>query len=383
MWTSPPTRLASDPLAICYLGNPNSIHLRRWAGYFAAHGHRVTLLVPSTLELDPGLPPEIAIERFTPYWTARFLPLGAWRCRQSLRAAVARRAPDVLHAHYLTRWGWLARLSGFRPYAITVWGSDVLITARKSLRTRLYARLALARASLVTADSEALVEATVVAGARRERTLEVQFGVDRTEFSPGNDPALLRQQLGLEHRRVIFAPRTIAPLYRHETLLQAVAGLDSDVVVVMTRHVADPAALGHLERLAERLQLSDRLRILPTASRAEMVQLYRLADVVVTIPAQDGTPVTLLEALSVGRPVVASNIPANREWLGEVDPSALVPVDDVEATRRAIELVLGRDQADATRIAEQGRALVRRRADHYRSMAEVESFYRVLRDRPS
>lgn len=366
-------------LTLAYLGDVNSIHLRRWAGTFAERGHRTFVLVPEDVVIEPGLPTRLEVERYVPYSGSKVLPVGAIRARRSLRVLLERLAPDVLHAHYLTTYGWTARLSGFRPYAITVWGSDVLITARESLRARAYARLALASASLVTADSAALLQATVAAGARPDLSHEIQFGVDPAEFSPGDDPAVLRRRLGLEDRRVVFAPRTIAPLYRHEVLVEALAGLPPDVVVVMTRHLAQAGSLAHLEELAERLQLSERLRIVPTANRAEMVELYRMADVVVTIPAQDGTPVSLLEALAVGRPVVASDIPANREWLREVDPTLLVPVDDVEATRRAIDRVLGRTGDDAAGPAEKGRALVQRRADHRRNMATVESLYRALR----
>jgi glycosyltransferase involved in cell wall biosynthesis len=374
--------LGERPLALAFLGDPNSIHTRRWVGWFAAHGHRVTMLVAAGVALEPGLPDSIAIARFTPYMSSRLHLLGAMRARRSLAAELRRIAPDILHAHYLTGHGWHARLSGFRPYAITLWGTDILVTARATRRGRLYARWSLGPAGLVTGDSEELVRAAVAAGARAERTHLVQFGVDTGRFSPGPEPAALRERLGLAGRRVIFSPRSIAPLYRHDVVLEALARLPADVCVVMTRHLARESEVEALQRRAAELGLSDRLVMVPKVDHAEMADFYRMADLVVSVPMSDGTPVTLLEALSAGRPVVASDLPSVREWLGDLDPASLVPVGDVAATARAIEATLARPAAERLDFAERGRRLVDERASHDASMAAAEALYRELLRRP-
>jgi len=365
-------------LALAFLADPNSIHTRRWIGWFAARGHRVTMLVPAGVAVEAGLPDSIAVEPFTPYTSSRFHLLGALRARRSLTGALRRIEPDILHAHYLTGYGWHARMSGFRPYAITLWGTDILVTARSTRRGRLYARLSLGPADLVTGDSDELVRAAVAAGARAERTHLVQFGVDTSRFSPGPDPAVLRSRLGLVGRRVIFSPRSIAPQYRHDVVLDAVASLPADVCLVMTRHLARESEVAALQRRAADLGLSDRLIMVPKVAHGEMADIYRLAEVVVSVPASDGTPVTLLEALSTGRPVVASDLPSVREWLGDFDPASLVPVGDVAATARAIEAALIRPAAERADLARRGRQLVEERASHDASMAGAEALYREL-----
>jgi glycosyltransferase involved in cell wall biosynthesis len=369
-------------LSLAFLADPNSIHTRRWVGWFAARGHRVTLLVPEGLAVDAGLPGSIAVVQFTPYTASRFHPLGAFRARRSLAGALRRIEPDILHAHYLTGYGWHARISGFRPYAITLWGSDILVTARATRRGRLYARWSLGPAGLVTGDSDELVRAAVAAGARAERTHLVQFGVDTSRFSPGPDPAALRSRLGLVGRRVVLSPRSIAPLYRHDVVMDAVASLPADVCVVMTRHLARESEVATLQSRAAELGLSDRLIIVPKVAHDEMADIYRLADVVVSVPASDGTPVTLLEALSAGRPVVATDLPSVREWLGDVDPGSLVPVGDVAATARAIAAVLLHPAAERAELALRGRQLIEQRAGHDASMAAAEALYRELLRRP-
>ena len=286
--------------------------------------------------------------------------------------------PDILHAHYLTVHGWHARLSGFRPFAITLWGNDILVTPKESLRGRLYARWSLGPAALVTGDSQGLVDAGIAAGARADRSHLVHFGVDTARFSPGPDPAALRSRLGLEGRRVIFSPRSIDPLYRHDVVLDALARLPADVSVVMTRHLADENEVAAMTARAAGLGITDRMVIVPTVAHDEMADFYRLADVVASVPYTDGTPVTLLEALATGRPVVATDLPSVREWLGDLDPGSLVPVGDVPETARALDAVLARGAAERADLALRGREQVEERAGQEINMELAESLYRSL-----
>jgi glycosyltransferase involved in cell wall biosynthesis len=171
-------------------------------------------------------------------------------------------------------------------------------------------------------------------------------------------------------------------LYRHDVVLDALASLPADLSVVMTRHLAEESEVAALQRRAAELGLSDRIVIVPKVAHDEMADIYRLADLVVSVPFTDGTPVTLLEALSTGRPVVATDLPSVREWLGDLDPGSLVPVGDVAATARALAAALDRPAAARAEIALRGRRLIEERAGHDRNMALAETLYRDLLRRP-
>jgi glycosyltransferase involved in cell wall biosynthesis len=377
------TEMAADSgqggaLAIAFLADPNSVHTRRWTGYFASRGHNVTLIVGRDLVVDPGLAESIAIERYVSYSREPTRLVGALVAARSFRRVLKALNPDVLHAHYLTGNGWLAWISGFRPYVISVWGSDILITARETRRAQLHTRVALRGADLVTGNSEYLVKAAVAGGARPERTRYIHFGVDTERFRPGPDPVELRARLGLEGRRVIFSPRMIEPFYHHEAVIAALARLPQDVVVLMTRYLANTAELAALERQAAELGVAERMIVVDTVAYEEMPDLYRLADVVVSLAASDGGPITLIEALATGCPVVATDLPAVREWASELDPAALVPVADVRATTRAIEHLLSLSPAERGELARRGRAAVEERAGEHANMERMELLYREL-----
>lgn len=367
-----------SPLTLAFLGDPNSIHTRRWIGHFAAQGHNVVMLVRDGLTVDPGLPAAISIERYVPFNHRRFRPAGVLDARRSLHRVLERIRPDVLDAQYLTVNGWHAWMSGFHPYAVSVWGSDVFVTPRKSRLGAIYARFALGSADLVMAGSETLTEAAISLGARRDRAVTIGSGVDLSRFAPGPEPAELRSRLGLDGRRVIFSPRAMTPLYRHGVVVEALSLLPADVVAVMVRYLADPAELAAVQHKADELGVADRLVVVPSIDHSEIDDFYRLADVVVSVAASDSTAITLYEALACGRPVVAADVPAVRELIGRLDPAALVPVDDPGRTAAAIARILDMSPSERAALGAEGRALAEESADQKRNFARAEALYRKL-----
>jgi glycosyltransferase involved in cell wall biosynthesis len=337
------------------------------------------LLVGDNKPIEPGLPAEIEIERFAPI-SARGLypPASFLRARWSVRRAVARVQPDVVIAHFLTVNGWHAWLSGFHPYVVSLWGSDVFIAPKKWRVVGALARLSLRSADLVTANSESLLRAALELDAPADRSQVVQFGVDIDEFTAGPDPAAIRARLGLQGRRVVFSPRTIAPLYHPRVVVEALAQLPPDVVVLMSGFRARPDELQAVEQRAAALELTDRVTILPEIDQAEMADFYRLADVVVSVPESDSTAAVLLEALACEKPIVATDLASVGEWLRDLDPTTMVPVDDATATAAAILRVLTRSPEERADLGSRSRKIVVERADQARTLAQVEALYRNL-----
>jgi glycosyltransferase involved in cell wall biosynthesis len=369
------------PLSIAYIADPNSIHVQRWIGEFLRRGHKVTLLVPRGQSIELEYPAQLAVKRYRPQTDWRSSQVGLIGTGFSVRQVIRRIRPDVVHVHHLTVNGFRAWMSGFHPYVVTVWGNDVLVEPRRSRKSRILARLVLRAADLVTGISGHVVSAAVGLGARPGRARVIHFGIDVERFSPGPDPAELRERLDLVGRRVVFSPRLIKPLYRHDVIVDALARLPEDVALLMTRYAAAPSEVAAVERRAAELGVGARVRVVPAIPHAEMPDYYRLADAVVTVPESDSGPVTLVEALGVGRPVVCSDLPPVREWMADLDPESMVPVGDVEATAAAIARVLSLDPERLVDIAQRGRAEVVRRADERLTMAEMDRLYRELASR--
>lgn len=346
--------------------------------FFLDRGHRVHLILASDRPLTVDVDKRLTLHQLPKQSRSPLRFTSVLRTRRRLQDILRASSADILHAHYLTGYGWLTRLSGFRPYVVTVWGSDIFMTPRVSRVARIWAWVALRGADLVTADSSDLARSAIALGASATRTRLIQFGVDTASFRPGRDATEIRAELRAQDRRVVFAPRAIAPLYRTITLVRALSSLPEDCLLVLTEYNHEPSYLTAVQAEIARLRLEDRVRFVDKLEHEQMPDAYALADVVVSVPETDATSVSVLEAMACGRPIIATDLPSAREWLGEVAPWALVPVGDAEHTSAAISRALDLGSRTRGDLADAFREIVLSRADFKTNMLQVEEAYRSL-----
>ena len=367
-------------MRLAFVAPPNSVHTRRWVGWFARAGHDVSIVDPVGVDLQPGLPDTVPVLRPSP--GSRIPLLGSLDRRSKLRDLLDALQPDVVHAHYLVRYGWAAAFAGVRPLVVTPWGSDLLQVRRSRLRSRLWNWFALRRADLVTVSSDGMLRAAVAAGARPDRVRHIHHGVDTATFSPGAPSPEMRARLGHGGAPVILSPRSITRLYHHEVVLDAVERLGREMpvapIMVVTAAGADAATLAGLRRRAEAAGIAERVHVLEAVAADDLPDLYRIADVVVSVPETDSFAVTLLEAMACERPVVASDLPAVAPVLARLDPAAgrlIVPVGDVAATAAAIQRALTLEDGERRRLGAALRAHVVANAEYDTNMAAMEAIY--------
>jgi len=362
-------------LSIALVADPTEPHIVGMTRFFLEQGHDVRVLVPSgvaeSITTCAGAP-IIRLPPLDPRRPAMVRYVSAVRAARRLA-----RWADVVHGHSLYPYGWIAAAAG-RPLVVTVWGSDVYRSLHRSAKDRVGGWLTLRRAGVVTADSKDLAAAAVRGGARPARTHVVQFGVDLQAFQTGAPDRQLRSRLGLEGRRVIFSARSPTPLYRHEIAVAALPELPDDIVLLLSSHRAVPGYLEDLQAEAERRGVADRLRLVPDIEHERMPDYLRLADVVLSIPESDATPLTILEAMACGRPVVAGGLPSIREWADGLHPELLLDEPAPASVARAIRVALGLSARDVVALASRGRKVVSERADRRANMLEMVGLYRQL-----
>lgn len=370
---------ADRPLRLAFLAAPNEGLAREWMAWLADRGHRVDLIARHDSEIADGLHPDVTVTRMRAYRGVVMGRLSALDARRAIRDVLGRLDPDILHVHDLTTgFGWLARVSGHHPYVLTVWGSDLYRVAPASRPARILTRLALRRADLVTANSDHLAATAVRAGAREGRVRVVNFGIDPADYAPSDPDPILKRSLGLEGRRIVFAPRQIAPLYDQAAIVRALPMLPADVSVVMSARAAIATTLQALLALADDLGVRDRLVLVPAIPHDEMPRYLGIADVVVSVPHTDAAAATVLEAMAAGRPVVATDLPSPREFLAETWPDLLVPLGDPAAIAKAVGWVFGAEPATLRRRTADARRVVLERADRGEQMHQMEDAYRAL-----
>lgn len=361
-------------MRILVAGWVNSPHVTGWAAMVAELGHEVALVGHRA----PGWPAAEPPSGLAAYEELRLggapllksLALG-----RDLRRGIARLRPELVHAHWLPEYGWLAARADVHPLVCSAWGSDVLGAGRLGRRR---SAAAIRGADLVLADSAVLAQAARALAPRGAPVEVFHPGVDLGGFRPG-DRGAARRALGwpADEVPIVLSPRAASPLYNQPTVIAAVARLRErwPGIRLVIKHPGDslPAAV---RATIEEAGMAGSVDVVGNVEAPMMPLLYQAANVVVSVPSSDSSPATAWEALACGRPLVVSDLPWAQAELHHGVDAWVVPIE-AGALADALGAILG-DAAMSVELAAGGRRLAEATMDRRAKMAELDRRYRAL-----
>ena len=358
-------------MKLCFIGDPRSVHTQRWVRWFAPH-HEVVFISTAPDH-------ELAEFRVCELPTSAKPGMRLLSSVQVVRNVLAEERPDIVHAHYINEAGWFASAARRRPFVITAWGSDLYRAPSESMLARRLNPWALRTADWVTCDSEDQAGIVRSWGVSPERVSVIGWGIDRSEFHPGVDGSSLRERSGLPaDAPVLLSPRQWLPNSNIEAIVEAHARLPEDTYLLLkriSRFERDGGRTG-IDDAISASPARDRIRVLDEIPAADLPALYAAADVVVSLGTTDGTPMSVLEAMAIGRPVVALRTASLAEWLSEPG-GRLMPSTDSEDVAKAVGDYLS-DRDLRERAAASNTEIVERRANRSKEMARMNEIYTRL-----
>ncbi len=292
--------------------------------------------------------------------------------------------PHIVHSH-TAKAGALARTAAVIarvPIRIHTFHGHVLGGHYFSpLRTRFFIRLErqLARIThrIVAISPAQRDELTDVLGvAPRRAFCVIPLGLELRRFrsiEPGGK-ASAKEALGLPSSCVLVtAVGRMVPIKRHDLLIRAFADLtrsgEKDWRLAFTGGGPEEA---RLKVLAARLAVADRIKWL--GWREDVAPVLQASDALIQTSDDEGTPVSVIEAVVAGIPVVATRVGGLEDMLGDVQEARLVERGDVEGVTRAIRELRAEAcvVSDATRDAFVARYSAERLADDTWSLYRSE-----------
>lgn len=264
---------------------------------------------------------------------------------------VRQRRVDILHAHWIVPNGYIgaavARRTGV-PLVVTLPGSDVYI-ARKHLLFRILARSAFRVAAAITTNSPALGEDLVGLGADPQKIHHIVYGVDTRVFRPsGKGVRELKKQWGLDSTKVtVVGVGRLVDKKGFHILLDALGQLKSLWPNIQVVLVGDGDARAVLEAQAVRLKLHKIVRFVGQQPYDALPRWYNLADIFVLPSIRDRAgnlddqSVSLVEAMSCGKPVVTSDLSGYRLVVSDGKEGYLTPAGDARALAGALRGLVG------------------------------------------
>ncbi len=190
----------------------------------------------------------------------------------------------------------------------------------------------------------------------RDKVHVIPNGVDVDRFCPDRNTDYLRRELKIPPSApVVGIVAALRPEKNHELFLQAAKLTRARMPDARFIIVGDGPMRPQLEQLSQSLGIADAVHFVGT--RADIPELLSLCDVFSLTSHNEANPVSILEALATGKPVVATNVGSVCESVRSGETGFLAPAGDAEAISDRQCLLLT-DRALAARMGANGRALV-------------------------
>jgi glycosyltransferase involved in cell wall biosynthesis len=302
----------------------------------------------------------------------------------ALARLMRRVACDIAHSHLWTAdvLAGLAATVARVPVRLATVGGEYfraiddrgMRAARKALLSRTH-RLAYRLFDRVIAVSQRTAEdLTSRAGFRvpARKVIAIPNGLDLDRIAAAR--GVSRAELGLAPTGpLLVSVANFVPMKGHRWLLAAMPAVLArfpDATLVL---VGSGPGLQAAREHAATAGLAHRVHIL--GGRADPLAVLGLGDVIV-LPsvAAEGLPITILEALALGKPVVTTRVGGIPEVVRDGETGVLVPPRDPEALAAAISSVLA-DPARAAAMSARGRATLRARFTDDGMVRHVEQLY--------
>ena len=233
----------------------------------------------------------------------------------------------LLHAHWAIPTGFIGVLVGAFlkiPLIVTIHGSDSRISASRPFILKKLFLYVCKKARHIICVSEVLRRDVEKLGIEGDKISVSPMGVDEFFFTP----LVNRGGNRMDQWFTILSNRQLQPVYNISLLIRAIPIVLKEEPNARFIIAGIGSEREKLEKQAEDLNISSKVQFLGWVAHEEMPKLLSKADIYISTSLDDGTSISLLEAMASGTFPIVTDIPSNREWISDGENGFLVPIDE-------------------------------------------------------
>ncbi len=273
--------------------------------------------------------------------------------------------PDILHAYYATSYGLIGALSNFKPFVISVWGSDIFEFPQKSILHKQLLKYNLNKATIIQSTSKIMAKETMLYTTKKVETLA--FGIDLNKFKPKktNDNSF-----------IIGTIKMLEEVYGINYLIEAFNILlkkHTDINLKLMI-VGDGPKLNEYKELTEEYGIQESVTFVGAVAAAEAVKYHNMMSVFVALSLSESFGVSILEAAACGIPSVVSNVGGLPEIVIDGKTGFIVEPRSPEQAAEAISKYIT-DPSLKDKMGENARLFVEQNYDWKNSVSEQLDIY--------
>lgn len=243
--------------------------------------------------------------------------------------------PDIVHAHYATSYGLLGALCGFKPFVLSVWGSDVYDFPKVSFIHKLMIQFNLHRADKILSTSHVMASET-----KKYTNKEIHvtpFGIDLLKFKKMKVDSIFPPET-----IVVGTVKTLSSKYGIDYLIRAfkIVKENNPDLPLKLMIVGDGEDKIKLISLCENLGIANDVVFVGNVANDLVPNYLNMMDVYVALSTSESFGVAIVEASACEKPVVVSNVGGFPEVVDNNVTGFIVKPKDANEAANAIEKLI-------------------------------------------
>ncbi len=257
---------------------------------------------------------------------------------------------NIISSHWIIPNGFFAFLvSRFLkvPYIVSLPGSDVYL-AKKNKIFGMFAKITADNALSIIADSPRFLDEILSFKVKAKNTEIIPYPVVmEKKKSSLKEINLLREKLNLiKNNLVILAVGRLVYKKGFDYLIKAIppiAKIHKNVRLII---IGDGDLRKELENLALELKIDNCVKFVGNVNRKDLITYYNMSDIFVASSIKDNEgnmddqPVSLIEAMACGKPIVATNFPGIAMTVKNGINGFLFPEKDINSLRLCLNKLI-------------------------------------------
>jgi len=246
-----------------------------------------------------------------------------------LKKTIALYQPDILHAHYASSYGVLGYLSRFRPFLLSVWGSDIYDFPEKSIINKWLLKRVINSADKICSTSKAM-----------GNIVSQEYGIPKLEIIPfGIDIHYFKPVGGNQDQFIVGTVKSIEKHNGIDCLLDAAKIIIHDFKINNIKFliVGDGTELEKMKIKSSELSLDNFVNFEVFISPENVVEYYQKMSIFISVSTRESFGVSILEAASCQVPAITSNVGGLPEVNKHNETGLVIPPESPKELAYAIK----------------------------------------------
>lgn len=295
--------------------------------------------------------------------------------------------PNILHAHFVTNYGTIGALTGFSPFIVSAWGSDIFKIPKDSKFKYYLTKYVLNKADIITVTATfTKIYLFRIFGISPSKIVRIPWGINLDVFKPGYKQEIekCREKLKIKNTNfpIVLSNRHLNPKYNIEKIIEAIPYVIKEypeTFFIFLKGSGNGNYEKKIKTLISKMGIEKNISIIPRfISSKEMAVYLNLADIFISIPYTDQFGSSVMEGMACGTIPIVSDIEVYKQYLEDGKNAFFVNPDDPEDISEKIILASKNFKKIQEKFFKINRKIIEENENWDRNIKEMEKLYKNL-----